>query len=98
MPLPPEPEVFEVTSTRVACDGGDGAAGHPRVWLQIDPDKGWVECGYCDRADEDTSTAFLAMLPLHVMAFGANIVARPTRERHKIDAVFLVRLLHASRF
>ena len=26
-----------------------GGAGHPRVWLQIDPDKGWVECGYCDR-------------------------------------------------
>ena len=45
----PSPEVIEVTATRVACDGGDGAAGHPRVWLQIDPEKGWVECGYCDR-------------------------------------------------
>ena len=49
MPVP-DPEVIEVTSTRIACDGGGGAAaGHPRVWLQIDPDKGWVECGYCDR-------------------------------------------------
>jgi uncharacterized Zn-finger protein len=48
MPLPPEPEVIEVSSTRIACDGG-GEAGHPRVWLQIDPDKGWVECGYCDK-------------------------------------------------
>jgi uncharacterized Zn-finger protein len=38
-----------VTKARVACDGGDGAAGHPRVWLQIDPDHGFVECGYCDK-------------------------------------------------
>jgi uncharacterized Zn-finger protein len=45
----PAPEVVEVTSTRIACDGGDGAAGHPRVWLQIDPSKGYGECGYCDR-------------------------------------------------
>jgi uncharacterized Zn-finger protein len=22
--------------------------GHPRVWLQID-EKGYVDCGYCDR-------------------------------------------------
>ena len=45
----PNPEVIEVTSTRIACDGSDAASGHPRVWLQIDPEKGWVECGYCDR-------------------------------------------------
>ena len=51
MPVP-APEVIEVTSSRVACDGGGGAAGHPRVWLQIDPDKGFVECGYCDRRYE----------------------------------------------
>ena len=49
MSAPPAPEVIEVTSTRVACDGSGGADGHPRVWLQIDPEKGWVECGYCDR-------------------------------------------------
>lgn len=47
MSTPPAPEIIEVTSTRIACDGGAG--GHPRVWLQIDPDKGFVECGYCDR-------------------------------------------------
>ena len=46
MPVPPAPDVIEVSSTRVACDGGNGPAGHPRVWLQIDPEKGWVECGY----------------------------------------------------
>jgi uncharacterized Zn-finger protein len=46
---PPEPEIIEVTSSRIACDGGGGPAGHPRVWLQIDPEKGFAECGYCDR-------------------------------------------------
>jgi uncharacterized Zn-finger protein len=45
----PEPEVIEVERSRIACDGGGGPLGHPRVWLQIDPEKGWVECGYCDR-------------------------------------------------
>ena len=30
-------------------DGSGGASGHPRVWLRIDPEKGWVECGYCDK-------------------------------------------------
>jgi len=43
--LPPETE--EVTKTRIACDGGSG--GHPRVWLQIDPKTGYVECPYCDK-------------------------------------------------
>lgn len=43
------PETVEVETRRVACDGGEGALGHPRVWLSIDPAKGWVECGYCDR-------------------------------------------------
>ena len=45
--LPPS-EVVVVRSGRVACDGVGGALGHPRVWLQID-EKGYVECGYCDR-------------------------------------------------
>jgi uncharacterized Zn-finger protein len=48
MPVP-EPEILEVTTSRIACDGSSGGGGHPRVWLQIDPEKGWVECGYCDR-------------------------------------------------
>ena len=44
-----EPETKIVDSYRVACDGGEGAAlGHPRVWLQIPRDTGWVECKYCD--------------------------------------------------
>jgi uncharacterized Zn-finger protein len=42
------PETEIVTATRIAFDGG-GALGHPRVWLMIPPDVGWVECGYCDK-------------------------------------------------
>jgi len=42
------PETEEVPTRRIACDGGGGALGHPRVWLQIG-DEGWVECGYCDK-------------------------------------------------
>jgi uncharacterized Zn-finger protein len=46
MQHPPETKV--VDTYRIACDGGEGALGHPRVWLQIPKDTGWVECGYCD--------------------------------------------------
>lgn len=42
------PETKVVQSWRIACDGGGDRLGHPRVWLQIPQDKGWVECGYCD--------------------------------------------------
>ena len=42
------PEVIEVASTQVACDGGGGALGHPRVFLNMGA-KGHVECPYCGR-------------------------------------------------
>jgi uncharacterized Zn-finger protein len=48
----PPPEVIKVTSTSVACDGsGEVAAalGHPRVYLRMDSETDFVECGYCDR-------------------------------------------------
>jgi uncharacterized Zn-finger protein len=48
LPVPPPPEVMEVTSSRISCDGGNGALGHPRVWLTINKD-GYVDCGYCDK-------------------------------------------------
>jgi uncharacterized Zn-finger protein len=44
-----QPETQTVTTWKVACDGGDGALGHPRVWLTIPADTGFVECGYCDK-------------------------------------------------
>ncbi len=43
------PETEIVDKYRIACDGGGAASGHPRVWLQIPRDTGFVECGYCDK-------------------------------------------------
>ena len=53
-----QPETVLVTSHRVSCDGANdirspggfkaAALGHPRVWLEID-ERGYAECGYCDR-------------------------------------------------
>ena len=48
----PPPETIITKSPSVACDGsGEVAAalGHPRVYLRVNPDTGFVECGYCDR-------------------------------------------------
>ncbi|GGZ12051.1 zinc-finger domain-containing protein [Novosphingobium colocasiae] len=52
------PETVFTDSHRVSCDGAaeirtaggyqPAALGHPRVWLEID-EKGFVECGYCDK-------------------------------------------------
>lgn len=43
------PETQVVTTWKVACDGGEGALGHPRVYLTIPHDRGEVECPYCDK-------------------------------------------------
>ncbi len=43
-------EILEVSNEEVACDGGGGALGHPRVYLHIDRDNGnKVICPYCSR-------------------------------------------------
>lgn len=42
-------ETIHVQSDEVACDGGGGPLGHPRVYLHIDPDKGSIVCPYCSR-------------------------------------------------
>ena len=42
------PETKFVESRKIACDGGEGALGHPRVWLTIPAETGYVECPYCD--------------------------------------------------
>lgn len=44
----PAPETRIVSDWRIACDGGEGALGHPRVWYTIPADVGYVECMYCD--------------------------------------------------
>ena len=42
------PDPSKVNTFRGSGDGGGGAPGHPKGWLQIPMDKGWVECPYCD--------------------------------------------------
>lgn len=47
------PETIRTISKRNTCDGateipGGAALGHPRVFLEID-ERGYVDCGYCDR-------------------------------------------------
>jgi uncharacterized Zn-finger protein len=42
------PEIIEVESSRVSCEGIGGALGHPKVYLEMG-DENFVECPYCDR-------------------------------------------------
>jgi NADH dehydrogenase (ubiquinone) Fe-S protein 6 len=37
-----------VDSETVACDGGKGPLGHPRVFLNMEG-KGQIDCPYCSR-------------------------------------------------
>ena len=44
---PTPTEIIHVDELVVACDGGGGALGHPRVFLRIERDS--VMCPYCSR-------------------------------------------------
>ena len=44
---PPPPEIIYVDKHRIACDGGGGALGHPKVWYSLED--GEAVCGYCGR-------------------------------------------------
>jgi uncharacterized Zn-finger protein len=41
-------ETVEVSTMSVACDGGPGAAGHPKVYLNLAKD-GQIDCPYCGK-------------------------------------------------
>lgn len=43
-------ETETLSTSKAVCDGGQG--GHPRVWLQIPADKGFVDCPYCEKRFE----------------------------------------------
>jgi uncharacterized Zn-finger protein len=51
--MPPKQNPFEtiqVPGREVACDGGGGALGHPKVYLYLDHDQGdKIVCPYCSR-------------------------------------------------
>lgn len=42
------PEIIETEKQVVDCDGGGGALGHPKVWLNMEG-KDSIDCPYCDR-------------------------------------------------
>jgi uncharacterized Zn-finger protein len=44
----PPVEIIYVADHRIACDGGGGALGHPKVWYEMG-DEGKVACLYCGR-------------------------------------------------
>jgi uncharacterized Zn-finger protein len=41
-------ETVTIDTSVAACDGGDDALGHPRVYLNLEP-SGKAECPYCSR-------------------------------------------------
>lgn len=41
-------ETITVDTDRVACDGGGGPLGHPKIYLNLGAE-GRVECPYCSR-------------------------------------------------
>ncbi len=45
--IPTPTEIIHVDERVVACDGGGGALGHPRVFLRIEDQS--VMCPYCSR-------------------------------------------------
>ena len=49
LPSHPAPETQIVNRSRISCDGGEGALGHPRIWLSIPEESGWIDCPYCDK-------------------------------------------------
>nr|XP_032636454.1 NADH dehydrogenase [ubiquinone] iron-sulfur protein 6, mitochondrial isoform X3 [Chelonoidis abingdonii] len=42
-----EQPVNKVESRVVSCDGGGGALGHPKVYINLDKDTKTGTCGYC---------------------------------------------------
>lgn len=42
------PEKIEVETKRIACDGGGGTLGHPKVYLEMG-EADDVQCPYCGR-------------------------------------------------
>jgi uncharacterized Zn-finger protein len=48
--MPDKPfETITVNMMEVACDGGGGPLGHPKVFLHLDPVSKEVICPYCSR-------------------------------------------------
>ena len=48
--LKDDKNIIKVSTLKVSCDGeiDDNSEGHPLVWLQINKEKGFVSCPYCE--------------------------------------------------
>ncbi|PHR60999.1 MAG: zinc-finger domain-containing protein [Robiginitomaculum sp.] len=46
-----KPETVTVSEHRVSCDGGGGALGHPKVYMEMGQESS-VRCKYCDKVFE----------------------------------------------
>jgi uncharacterized Zn-finger protein len=42
------PEIIEIDQTNPVCDGGGGALGHPKIYLEMGS-KSEIDCPYCGR-------------------------------------------------
>ncbi|KAF2975502.1 hypothetical protein EK904_012288 [Melospiza melodia maxima] len=42
-----EQPVSQVESRVISCDGGGGALGHPKVYINLDKETKTGTCGYC---------------------------------------------------
>lgn len=42
-------EIIETSEKEVACDGGKGSLGHPRVYLTFPKNANSITCPYCSR-------------------------------------------------
>ena len=42
------PEVYEVETKKIACDGGGGPLGHPKIYLEMG-ENSKITCPYCSR-------------------------------------------------
>lgn len=66
-------ETIEIDEMVVACNGGDGPLGHPRVYLNLAP-LGWTECPYCSRRFVNR-----AMARADGIAGEAGVITSPAR-------------------
>jgi len=45
-------EIKKTDKSQISCDGENGSTGHPRVYLNIKPEIGFIACPYCSKRFE----------------------------------------------
>ncbi|MAI06053.1 MAG: hypothetical protein CBC47_02805 [Alphaproteobacteria bacterium TMED87] len=44
--------IVKSKTAKVSCDGDEGSGGHPRIYLNIKPEIGFIVCPYCSKKFE----------------------------------------------